>query len=91
MFSELQKQGYEIYFYNKDIEYDFIVKKENKTIAIQVCYELNDQNKTREINGIKKLPFEVEEKYIITYNQSLPSLEDIKIASFWEYFFRAPL
>lgn len=87
VFSELQKIGYEIYFYNKERECDFIVRKENKTIVIQVCYELNDQNINREINGIKKLPFNVDERYIITYNQNLPSFENIKIVSFWEYFY----
>jgi predicted AAA+ superfamily ATPase len=86
VFSELQKQECEIYFYNKEGECDFIVKKEDKTIAIQVCYELNEQNKTREINGIKKLPFDVEEKYIITYNQK-DTINDIKVVSFWEYFY----
>lgn len=88
VFSELLKQGCEIYFYNKEGECDFIVKKGDKTIAIQVCYELSDQNKTREINGIKKLPFEVEERYIITYNQK-DTIDDIKVVSFWEYFFTA--
>ena len=86
VFSELQKQECEIYFYNKESECDFIIKKEDKTIAIQVCYELNEQNKTREINGIKKLPFDVEEKYIITYNQK-DTINDIKVVSFWEYFY----
>lgn len=85
VFSELQKQGYEIYFYNKDIECDFIVKKGDRTIAIQVCYELNEQNKTREINGIKKLPFHVDERYIITYNHK-DTIDDINIVSFWEFF-----
>lgn len=87
VFTELQKAGYEIYFYNKESECDFIATKEGKTVAIQVCYELNDQNRSREINGLKKLPFAVSEKYIITYNQNLPSVEDIKIVSFWDYFF----
>jgi len=86
VFSELEKRGYEIYFYNKDIECDFIVKKEDNTIAIQVCYELDEQNKIREINGIKKLPFNVNEKYIITYNQK-DTIENIEVVSFWEYFF----
>ena len=86
VFSELQKKEYEVYFYNKDIECDFIAKKDNKTIAIQVCYELNEKNKTREINGIKKLPFDVDEKYIITYNCK-DKIEDIEVVSFWEYFF----
>lgn len=86
VFSELQKMGYEIYFYNKETECDFIVKKDGKTTAIQVCYELNDKNRAREINGILKLPFEVDEKYIITYNQK-EKVNDIEILSFWEYFF----
>ncbi len=86
VFSELQKREYEVYFYNKDCECDFIVKKDNKTIAIQVCYELNEQNKTREINGIKKLPFNVDEKYIITYNYK-DIIDGIQIVSFWEHFF----
>ncbi|MCX6052337.1 MAG: ATP-binding protein [Campylobacterales bacterium] len=86
VFSELQKLGYDLYFYNKDMECDFIAKKNDKTLAIQVCYELNEQNRKREINGLVKLPFEVDEKIIITYNQS-ETIEDIKIERFWEYFF----
>jgi len=86
VFTELQKSGYEIYFYNKNFECDFIVKKDDKTIAIQVCYELNEQNKKREINGLKKLPFDVDKKIIITYNQS-EKFDNIEIKSFWEYFY----
>ncbi|MDD3324012.1 MAG: ATP-binding protein [Sulfurospirillaceae bacterium] len=87
VFSELQKNGYEIFFYNKEVECDFIVKKADKTIAIQVCYELNEQNKNREINAIKKLPFDVDERYIITYNHK-DTIENIEVVSFWEYFFK---
>lgn len=85
VFCELQKSSHEIYFYNKNCECDFITKKNGKLKAVQVCYELNDQNRAREINGIQKLPFDVDEKYIITYNQK-EDLEDIKVISFWEYF-----
>lgn len=83
--TELIKGGYEVYFYNKNFECDFIAKKEEKTLAIQVCYELNEQNRNRELNGLKKLPFEVDEKVLITYNQA-KSIEDIKVISFWEFF-----
>jgi len=86
VFTELQKEKYEIYFYNKDRECDFIAKKENKTIAIQVCYELNERNQKRELNGLIKLPFTVDEKVIITYNQS-QTIEEIEVKSFWDYFF----
>ena len=86
VFSELQKRGYPMYFYNKDTECDFIVKKGERTIAIQVCYELNEQNRVREMDGILKLPFHLDEKYIITYNQN-EKIADIVVMSFWEYFF----
>jgi len=83
--TELIKGGYEVYFYNKNFECDFIAKKEDKVLAIQVCYELNDTNRKRELNGLKKLPFEVDEKVLITYNQA-QSIEDMKVISFWEFF-----
>lgn len=86
VFSELLKSEYEIYYYNKNYECDFIAKKEDKTIAIQVCYELNDQNRKRELNGLLKLPIEVDENYIITYNQN-EEIESINITSFWEFFY----
>jgi len=85
VFSELLKQEFEIYFYNDTYECDFIIKKENKLIAIQVCYELNYQNQQRELNGLLKLPFKVDEKLILTYNQN-KIMENVQVVSFWEYF-----
>ena len=70
VYTELLKNGYEIYFYHKGFECDFICKKENKFYAFQVCYELNRFNKERELNGLRKLPFENMTKQIITYNQN---------------------
>lgn len=69
VFSELIKRGYEVYFYNRNFECDFIARKNDKLVAIQVCYELNGKNTKREINVLKKLTFNVDKKYIITYNQ----------------------
>ncbi len=83
--TELIKGEYEVYFYNKNFECDFIAKKEGKIVAIQVCYELNDGNRKREFNGLKKLPFEVDEKVVITYNQT-EIVEDMRVISFWEFF-----
>ena len=83
--TELIKAEYEVYFYNKNFECDFLAKKERSMVAIQVCYELNDENRKRELNGLKKLPFEVDEKIILTYNQS-EMIEEIKVISFWEFF-----
>jgi len=86
VYTELIKAGYEVYFYNKNFECDFIVKKENQTIAIQVCYELNERNRKREFNGLKKLPFNVDEKVLLTYNQAEDSHDRIKVIGFWAYF-----
>jgi len=86
VFSELLKSGFELYFYNKDFECDFIAKKEDKLIALQVCYELNEKNLKREIRGLNKLPFNCDKKYIITYNQEDNS-KDIKIIPFWKFAF----
>ncbi len=88
VFSELLKADLEIYFYNKNgIECDFIVRKDGAIKAIQVCYELNEKNIKREINGLNKLPFSCDEKVIITYKQS-DTIEDIKVIPFWEYFIK---
>ena len=86
VFSELIKLGYEVYFYNENFECDFIAVKDNSLIAIQVCYELNEFNKDKELKALKKLPFRVDEKLIITYNQN-EIIQNLKVVSFWEYFF----
>ena len=88
VYSELIKNGYEIYFYNKDFECDFIVKKDEKLTAIQVCYELTLENQERELNGLRKLKFNLDERIVLTYNQSEIENEGIKIVSFWDYFSR---
>jgi len=70
-YTEFVKNCFEIYFYNKNFECDFLAKKDNKIIAIQVCYELNTLNTKKEVGGLLKLPFDVDEKYIITYNHTI--------------------
>ena len=85
VYTELIKAGYEVYFYNKNFECDFIAIKEGKSVAIQVCYALHDKNRKREVGGLSKLPFEVDEKCIITYNQS-ETIDNIAVVKFWEYF-----
>ncbi len=88
VYTELIKNGYEVYFYNKDFECDFIVKKDEKLTAIQVCYELTLENQERELNGLRKLKFNLDERIVLTYNQSEIENEGIKIVSFWDYFSR---
>lgn len=86
VFAELQKRGNEIFFYSKGHECDFIIKNEARLTALQVCYQLNEQNQAREINGLLKLPFEVTDRIIITYNQTM-MLDNVRVLPFWEYFY----
>lgn len=86
VYTEFVKRGYEIYYYNKDFECDFICKKDNELIAVQVCYELTAQNREREINGLKKLKINTTKKLLITYNQNEAHEDNIEIIAFWDYF-----
>jgi predicted AAA+ superfamily ATPase len=72
IFLQLKRQGKEIYYYKEKGECDFIIKEKNKiTKAIQVCYDLNKENKEREIEGLKQalIEFKVSEGTIITQKQ----------------------
>jgi len=88
VYTEFMKQDYEIYYFNKDFECDFICKKENELLAVQVCYKLSPQNKEREINGLKKLKLKCTKKLLITYdlNIDLENENGLYIVSFWDYF-----
>ena len=88
VFSEFCKAGKELYFYNKGFECDFIIKNKDNTLeAVQVCWELTDQNKKREVGALKKIDnyYQTMSKIIITYNQKT-TIEGIKAVPFWQYF-----
>ena len=86
MYTELNKNGYEIYFHNKDFECDFICKNDDRLIAIQVCYELTPHNRLREFKGLEKLKFKTDQKLLLAYNQSEASVDGIEVVAFWDYF-----
>jgi len=72
VFINLRKKYKEIFYFQEKNECDFVVKQgTNIRNAIQVCYDLNEDNKKREINGIlgamKK--FKLKEGLILTYDQ----------------------
>jgi predicted AAA+ superfamily ATPase len=53
VFLEVRRKGFEIFYYEEKRECDFIVKVPEKGfLPIQVCYELNETNRKREIEGI---------------------------------------
>ena len=53
VFLELKRRENEIYYYSKQKECDFIVRDKHKEFSvIQVCANLTEENKSREIDGL---------------------------------------
>lgn len=53
VFLELKRRGYEIFYFEEKGECDFIIKtQENRFLPIQVSFELTEENKEREIEGL---------------------------------------
>lgn len=72
VFLSLRRNYNGIYYFSENRECDFLVKEQNKiTQAIQVCYELNEENKEREISGLIEAlkKFKLNSGLILTYNQ----------------------
>ncbi|EQD75290.1 hypothetical protein B1B_02203 [mine drainage metagenome] len=72
VFVALRRSYKEIYYFRKKGECDFLVKRTGKIIkAIQVTYELNEDNKRRELDGLLEAlnEFGLNEGTVITFNQ----------------------
>lgn len=69
---ELKRRNQEIYYYKEKKECDFLIKEKLKIAnAIQVCYNLNDKNKEREIGGLVEAmsEYKLKEGLVLTYDQ----------------------
>jgi uncharacterized protein len=72
VFMELRKKYKQIYYYKEQIECDFVVKeKDIIAMAIQVCYEIHDENQNREFNGLIAAlsQFNLDTGQIVTFEQ----------------------
>ena len=72
VFLHLRKKYPEIFYFQKNKECDFVVKDREKIIhAIQVCYDLNEENQDREIKGLLEAMDELnlQKGLILTFNQ----------------------
>lgn len=72
VFLELRKKYKQIYYYKEQIECDFVVKeKDTIAMAIQVCYEIHDENQNREVNGLLAAlnQFNLDTGQIVTFEQ----------------------
>ena len=72
VFISLRKKHMDIFYFQEEGECDFVIKEGTKiTKAIQVCFDLNDDNKDREIRGLIEAleKFDLKEGIILTYKQ----------------------
>ena len=72
IFLGLRRKFKDIFYFQEKNECDFVVKQKEKIIkAIQVCFELNEENKKREIDGLINAMkrFKLNGGVILTYNQ----------------------
>ncbi|MEW6509179.1 MAG: ATP-binding protein [Bacteroidota bacterium] len=72
VFVELRRQGKNIFYFRGKNECDFVIEEKRKiTEAYQVCYQLTEDNKTREINGLMEVLNEsgLDKGCILTFNQ----------------------
>ena len=88
----LRWRGDEIYYFNENgSECDFVVCKNGTPYElIQVCYELNAENREREQTGLKSAMdfFKLDNVKIITYGQKDSYIHDgtrVEIVPAWEY------
>ena len=91
IFLELKRRGGEIYFHKDKKECDFVVQRGTKiTEAVQVCFELNESNEDREINGLLEALnyYNLEKGIIITQNQKNTLNQNgkqIEVLPVWEF------
>ena len=91
VFLHLRRKYPEIFYFREDHECDFIIKEKNKiSLVIQVCFNLSDENKEREIKGLLEAmkKFKLDEGLIVTFDQEdLFEIEGkkIKVQPFWKY------
>ena len=71
VFQELKRRNKQLFYFKETGECDFVIKEKEKiTSAIQVCYEFNETNKKREINGLVEalFKFNLKQGLILTYD-----------------------
>ncbi len=92
VFLELRRKFKEIFYFKEKNECDFLIKEKEKiTGLIQVCYDFNEDNKNREINGLIEAmkKFNLNKGTILTFNQEDELFIDgkkILIKPVWKWF-----
>ena len=93
VFWELRRLQKQLYYYNENgKECDFVVSNNKIEQLIQVCYDLNNDNQDREIEGLMDAMkyFELDNGIILTYNQHdviLRNSKRIDIIPVYDFFY----
>ena len=72
VFLDMRRHGLQVYYYKGKRECDFVVREGNSIVrAIQVCYDLDDDNRNREFKGLIEAmeTFGLQEGLLLTGNQ----------------------
>lgn len=91
VFLGLRRKFRDIFYFQEKNECDFVIKENGKvTSAIQVCFDFNDENKEREINGLLAAlkEFSLKSGLILTYDQDDELLVDdrrIVVKPVWKW------
>jgi len=91
VFLELKRRYNQIFYFRNQRECDFIIYDHSRYVAaFQVCYEINENNQQREIQGLLAgcRELKIDEGIILTWNQESELTKDgirIKISPVWKW------
>ena len=90
VFVDLLKKMMRFYYFKNNFECDFVIPKKQ---AIQVVWELNEENKKRELNGLIEAMeyFRIKKGMILTYDQEgkiIKNKHKIEIVPVWKWLLR---
>jgi len=98
VFIELKRRNAGVYYYRRKHECDFVTEdKGAPSSAIQVCFELNAENREREVDGLREAMKElgIRQGMILTYNQEekIPAGDgaDIVVVPVWRWLLEDPV
>lgn len=90
VFLELRKKAEDVFYFTGKGECDFVVKVESDLFPCQVCFELNEENRPREIEGLVECCSRLDKKRgLILTNDQEDKLKvgdiGIKILPVWKW------
>ena len=94
VFLHIRRKHNDIFYFRGKNECDFVVKEKNRVSAVyQVCYELTDDNKERELRGLLEAlqEFKLAEGLLLTFDQEDSFVIDgkkIKAMPAWKWMAR---